>query len=283
MSGARSSRIRWNTPCDDASIMNSLRFGSLAFLPLMIAACGSADDAATPADDEALVSVCPLDADARAQAEEMLGAALLDASWISVQSPSHAPPVDRAFGADIPFTSSPLLSVAKQLKACKGAKQFEPQCPANDKASKALGAVPHCQAFACEEDGTLTADMWLEPLPFAAAAKMGGQVNVTSFEHATRFHPEGENALTIDWSTRIGVSVADRALEQTVVGSAAVDWLEATSLHLDIELAGLAQSPVVATVDKIDHVLGGMASVDGNPVLIFDDVNGFSWIGACTQ
>jgi hypothetical protein len=257
--------------------MKTLRCALLGALISSLAACGGAEDGS--GSDMAEAS-CPLDASARVEVEQILADALLDASWITIQSPGYAAPVERAFGAQIPFADVPARYVATLIKPCSGAKTLPPYCDRHED----VVAIMACRQFACEADGTLVASVSLGPLPASMpVSPPPGDVVVSAFDHATRFHSVNDTAMSIAWRTEMGLQLGpERHIEIDTEGSSEVDGYMTMGVHTDVRVEGLGTGSFTATADADGTSTFGMGSVDGVPVVVFDDF-GSTWIGSCTS
>lgn len=271
--------IAMDRPLLKASRMRVLRFSLAAGISLVSIACGGEPDGLV--DDSAGEVVCPLDAGARAEVERVIDDALFEASWIATQSPGAKAPVQRAFGAQIPFASAASLFLVEVVDDCSGPAELSKQCPGSSDAKVAAPAV--CTQFACEEDGTLVAEVSLGAAPAAMPASPGpGQVVIAALEHATRYKLEGDHDLAIAWSTRIDLEAASgRELALTTLGEASMDGGILLNYHLDVEAEGFGDEKFTAVSDYDGSALNGMGSVGDTPVMLFDTF-GFSWIGPCT-
>lgn len=259
-------------PLLNASRMNALRFSLFAGFAYISTACGGEPGA--PSGDRSEAVVCPLNAGERAEIERIIEDAHTDASWIATQSPGYKAPVPRAFGAQVPFASLSSLFLVEVVAECSVEMQLEKQCPDGS-------AV--CTQFACEEDGTMLATVSLEALPSVVAASPGpGNIQVSAFEHATRFKRAGEMELGIQWSTRVDIEPdAARKLEINAIGEAEMSGGMLLAYHVDLEVEGYSGGKFTAISDYNGMGLAGMGSVGETPVMLFDTF-GSTWIGPCT-
>jgi hypothetical protein len=257
--------------------MSALRFSLIASFALISVACGGEPDGGlSSAGAEEMV--CPLNAADRAEIERVVEDAHTDASWIATQSPGYKAPVARAFGAQVPFASLPSLFLVEVVEECSGVKQLAKQCPGEAKAAAGV-----CTQFACEEDGTMLADVSLEAVPAIVPASSGeGEVRISAFEHETRYKRSNDTDLAMKWSTRIELEPEEgRELAIKAIGKAEMSGGMLLAYHVDMDVKGYGAEDFTAVSDYDGTGLAGMGSVGDTPVVLFDTF-GFSWIGPCT-
>lgn len=264
----------------NASRMSALRFSLIAgLISVASAACGGDPDGGLSSSG-AEEMACPLNAANRAEIERVIEDAHTDASWIATQSPGYKAPVARAFGAQVPFASLASLFLVEVVEECSGVKKLAKQCPDHGEAKAAAGV---CTQFACEEDGTMLADVSLEAVPAVVPASSGeGEVRISAFEHGTRYKRSSDTDLAIKWSTRLELEPEqDREVAIKAVGKAEMSGGMLLAYHVDMDVKGYSTEDFTAVSDYDGTGLAGMGSVGDTPVVLFDTF-GFSWIGPCT-
>jgi hypothetical protein len=255
--------------------MKTLSFAALACLMGSLIGCGGEAEGSGDLGGEA---VCPLNAVEREEIDAIFADSLLDAAWITVQSPGYSAPVERACGAQIPFADVPARFVMTVLQPCSEEQELAEHCPDDG------GGEAHvCTQFSCTSDGTLVAAVSLDALPanMAPSASSDGVV-VRDFEHKTRYSTVDEDKIAINWATAMGIEpTPGRVVSIATEGSAEVHGPVPMGYHVDVEVSGVGEGEIAAAIDSDGTSAFGMGSIDGEPVVLFD-MFGSTWIGPCT-
>jgi hypothetical protein len=243
----------------------------------LIGCGGEADGSGDLGGGEA---VCPLNGAEREEIDAIVGDALFDAAWITIQSPGYSAPVERACGAQIPFADVPARFVMTVLQPCSDEQELAQHCP--DKGG-GEASVQACTQFSCTSDGTLVAAVSLDALPANMAPSASSDaVVVRDFEHKTRYSTVDETTIAIDWSTAMGIEPSPgRVVSIATEGSAEVHGPIPMGYHVDVAVSGVGEGEIAAAIDSDGTSAFGMGSIGGEPVVLFD-MFGSTWIGPCT-